>query len=292
MRDLLEPLIQYDENTQLLSLEGVRVGRYVPISDLRGKFEGDAVALASGPSAADFPLEETETLPLIAMNGSVGMADAKGIRPLAYLCDDPSFIIGRPKLAQRGAALAEYLVMSRPSLTALERSAPGILSDRKIVVIERVNRTQNGPILPDRRYAWSIRNDAELVTRFSLFSRRKNRIGFSCNLMKGYFVSRTIPFAALQLGYYLGFERMFLVGVDLNSAGGRFYETGAQALPTSLDEDFDDYILPSFKLMSEGVVKPGKFEVYNLSSASRLPHQVVPKISLKVFRQMLMSKDL
>ena len=287
MSELAGPLIEYDSSTQSLKLDGKVVGNYLPMASLQRRFNGGAIVLASGPSAADFPFDLAKNLPLITMNGSVAMADTHGIRPLVYLCDDPSFIEGRPKLAQRGAELAEYLVMSRPSLTALERNFPGILTGRKIAVIERVNRLQGAQRLSDKRYTWSVRNDPELITRFSWFRSKTNRIGFSCNLGKGYFVSRTVPFAALQLGYHMGFQQMFMVGVDLDSAAGRFYEKGKQALPTTLDEDFDDYILPSFQLLAEEVVRPGKFEVYNLSRASRLPDDVIAKLSIEKFQHML-----
>ena len=60
---------------------------------------------------------------------------------------------------------------------------------------------------------------------------------------------------------------------------GRFYEQGDAALPSRLDEDYDDYILPSFELVAERVVGP-HFRVFGLSQSSRLPERLVPRLSL------------
>lgn len=65
--------------------------------------------------------------------------------------------------------------------------------------------------------------------------------------------------------------------MDLNTSVGRFYEQGDQAVPSRLDGDFDDYILPSFQLLAEKVIKP-QFQVYNLSAQSRLPDRLIPKL--------------
>jgi KDO transferase-3 len=107
-------------------------------------------------------------------------------------------------------------------------------------------------------------------------------------MSKGYFGGRTIPFAALQLAYHLGFSKVFLVGVDMNAQPGRFYEQGEAALPTRLDEDYEDYILPSFELLAEQVVGPA-FQVFNLSQTSRLPGDLVPVIDLHQLDALLAS---
>lgn len=67
-----------------------------------------------------------------------------------------------------------------------------------------------------------------------LFYKSKN-IGFSKDITDGYFCARTIAYVALQLAYYLGFKRVFFVGLDLNSEVGRFYDK-KDPLPTTLDK--------------------------------------------------------
>lgn len=254
----------------------------------RGGYSGAIFLLASGPSSAQFPLQSYPWVPLMAMNGSILRCMDEGIRPLFYLCDDPNFVIGRPELALKGVLHSDNLAMSLDVLEQIHTSSPSALQGKKVYLLERVNRGGGKAILSDRAYAWSIRNDPELISNFSLLRRKPNRIGFSLNLRRGYFGSRTVPFAGLQLACHLGFRQAFLIGMDLRQAGGRFYEKGSGALPSSLDEDFEQYILPSFQLMAKKIAPRTGLRVFNLSTDSRMPDSVVPKLSLVALDQLLM----
>jgi KDO transferase-3 len=213
------------------------------------------------------------------MNGSILKCEADGVKPLFYICDDVRFIEERPMLAIKGLDLAQQLAMSVDCYERLHQLESQRLTQARLYCLQRVNRRHRRPIMSDRHFAWSIRKDPYLHSGFSLLHVKPNRIGFSTHLGRGYFGSRTIPIGALQLACHLGFQRAFLIGVDLNPSAGRFYERGVTAMPSTLDSDFQDYILPSFRLMRERVVRPGHFEVFNLSSESRLPADVVPRLA-------------
>ncbi|HLD65536.1 MAG TPA: lipopolysaccharide core biosynthesis protein [Pseudomonas sp.] len=255
----------------------------------RNSQHGSLFILASGPSAKDFPLQRYADYPMLAMNGSVCCFAAAAIAPFFYLCDDSSFARNRLPLLLQGVALSRHLALSERVIAYLTQQAPTALEGRSVYPFERVNRPLlERPSLPDRVFARQARLDSELECGFSWFRQKPNRIGFSRNLEKGYFSSRTIPYAALQLAYHLGFSRVFLVGVDLDSSKGRFYEQNEEAVPSRLDGDYEDYILPSFQLMAERVVHPG-FQVFNLSRDSRLPAHLVPKITLEQLDELLAS---
>ena len=249
-------------------------------ADCRKRWRGSVILLASGPSAADFPLERYRGIPLIAMNGSILRCVEAQVAPLFYLCDDPGFVRDRPHLAELGVRQSEHMAMSLDCLRMLHAEVPGVLERRRAYLLERVNRLHGRAVVSDRAYAWSIRKDPDLFSGFSLWRSKPNRIGFSRDMGKGYFGGRTIPYAALQLACHLGFERVFLVGVDLSKSVGRFYEKGHAALPSSLDEDYEEYILPSFRLVAEKVLPSTGMRLYNLSSNSRLPEDIAPKIDL------------
>lgn len=253
----------------------------------RRSVTGPVLLLASGPSANEFPLPRYRSLPVVAMNGSIVRCVDEGIRPFYYLCDDPNFVIGRPALALMGVSHGEHLAMSLDVLQAIHAADATALNGKKIYLLERVNRQEGKAVMSDRAYAWSIRNDDELISNFSLLRRKPNRIGFSLNLKRGYFGSRTIPFGALQLVCHLGFRQVFVVGMDLRQGGGRFYEKGEAALPSSLDEDFEQYILPSFALMARKILPRTGMQVFNLSRVSRMPERVIPKITLQRLDELL-----
>ena len=245
----------------------------------RNSQSGPLFIVASGPSAKDFPFEKYRKYPMFAVSGSIQLLMPSGIRPFFYLCDDNSFATQRHEILAEAIECAERVALSPRVITITKEKSPGILDDKNLHQLARVNRAAATAALSDRQFAWHTRNDPDIERRFSLFRKKPNRIGFSRNMEKGYYSCRTIPYAGLQLAYHLGFQTVFLVGVDLNSSKGRFYEAGASAMPSHLDEDYEDYILPCFKLMSDKVVSE-RFRVFNLSMDSRLPSSVVPKITL------------
>lgn len=262
---------------------------YRDLADLRDSQSGSLFIVASGPSAKDFPLSRYASFPMMAVNGSIRLLCDAGISPYFYLCDDSSFVRNRLPFLLDAVDKAQNLALSARVIESLLKHAPHALEDRCVYRFERVNRPERDrAALGDRLFAWRARRDADLECCFSLWRQKPNRIGFSRNLAKGYFSSRTVPYAGLQLAYHLGFSRIFLVGLDLNSSMGRFYEQGVAAVPSRLDADFDDYILPCFRLMAERVVAPG-FRVYNLSVGSRLPASIVPKIGLDQLDELLAS---
>lgn len=259
-----------------------------PFEACRGRYSGTLIVLASGPSAADFPLERYRHVPMVAMNGSIVRFAEAGISPLFYLCDDRGFVRLRLPLVRQGIELAQHAALGAGALEVLLESAPEAIERQSVYLMQRTNRPLDGEELSDRGYAWNVRKDPDLECRFSLWRQKPNRIGFSRNMAKGYFGGRTIPYAAMQLGYHLGFRHVVLVGVDMGAQTGRFYEQGDAALPSRLDEDYDDYILPSFELVAQRVVGP-HYRVFNLSACSRLPASLVPRLSLDQLDELLAS---
>ncbi|VXC14878.1 conserved hypothetical protein [Pseudomonas sp. 8Z] len=248
------------------------------LTELRDSCKGDLFIVASGPSAREFPLQRYAHLPMMAVNGSIRLFTEAGVAPYFYLCDDSSFVRNRLPLLLEALAVAQNLALSPRVIDSLLEREPHALDGRSVYHFQRVNRSAEDKVaLGDRRFAWLARKDIDIECQFSLFRQKPNRIGFSRNLGKGYFSNRTVPYAGVQLAHHLGFSRVFMVGLDLSSGAGRFYEQGSDAVPSRLDGDYEDYILPCFQLMSERVVGP-HFKVYNLSAGSRLPGSIVPKI--------------
>lgn len=78
--------------------------------------------------------------------------------------------------------------------------------------------------------------------------------------------------------------------MDLDGNAGRFYENDKNRLPTALDEQFESLILPSFQLVSKKIIN-NDFRVFNLSSNSRLPEKLIPKITPGQLDRILMEKE-
>lgn len=255
----------------------------------KGLYSGPLFIVASGPSARDFPLTNYAQYPMFAVSGSIQLFTAAGVAPLFYLCDDNSFAAQRHLILRQGLALAQNVALSPRVLSITQGLSGAELGKARLYSFNRLNRGIDGKQqLSDRRFAWKMRNDQDVSCDFSFFSQKPNRIGFSRDMGKGYFSCRTIPYAGLQLAHHLGFNQVILVGVDLDSSQGRFYEQGTAAMPSRLDGDYEDYIEPCFELMARRVICP-KFQVYNLSPKSRLPASLVPKITLDQLDALLAS---
>jgi len=128
----------------------------------------------------------------------------------------------------------------------------------------------------------------QLVRSRAIWGSRSRSLGFSKDLSQGFFDARTVAYAALQLACHLGFNQVFLVGVDLDQSVGRFYEAPGQAVSRChLDEAFERRILPSLTLMADRVVDE-HFAVYNLSATSKIPGAIIPKVTLDQARAMIL----
>ena len=253
----------------------------------RNTCSGPVLIVASGPSTKAFPLERFRHIPMMAMNGSICRFAQVGIRPRFYLCDDSSFVRNRLPWMIQASGLAEHMVLSPRVIDTLLGLECHALDGRSVFRFERAGRcVEGGGEISPRRFAWRIRNDADFECSFSLWRQKPNRIGFSRNMSKGYFNGRTIPYAAIQLACHLGYEQVFLLGVELDSCAGRFYECAETAVPSRIDGDYDEYILPSFQLLADKVINP-QFQVFNLAGSGRLPEQLVPRVALDQFEAML-----
>lgn len=262
---------------QLLRLDTGQCVSLHSFNENRGGFSGAVILVASGPSVLTFPMRCFGHIPMIAMNGSIVRFLEEGIKPLFYLCDDRGVARCKGEAVAQGIVSAENAGLGLAALQEVAKHSPQVLSAGKLHLLERVNRRHEGAVTSDRRFAWSVRNDPDYSVEWSLFRQKPNRIGFSRNLCKGYFNGRTIAYAALQLAYHLGFQKVYMVGVDMNPEQGQFYDPQGLQVPSRLGDDYADYILPSFQLMARRVLCDS-FQVFNLSINSRLPADVVKKI--------------
>ncbi len=261
-------------------------------SDCRHRHRGPVFIVASGPSAAAFPLADYRHIPMIAMNGSLLRLQQDNIPAFFYLCDDPRFVKARHDVIAMAANEADNIALNAPSLERFVQLHPDCEWHANPYLLERVNRSWRQPRLLDRRYAWAIRHDPELLSGFSLLRNKPNRLGFSTNMTKGYYSARTIPYAALQLACHLGFSHAFLIGLDLSPELGRCYPEQGRVLKSTLHLDYDEFILPSFTFMQQHLPEAclpdtAGFNVYNLSHTSRLPDSVVPKLTVTALDTLL-----
>lgn len=248
-------------------------------SRCKGVRQGPVLLIASGSSAKDFPIEQFAHIPMITMNGAISMLAEKGINPYFYVCTDRHFSVQQPHLYATAMRTSENIAVWEDQLRSDKPRPRGRAFALK--------KTPKASIL-----SMLFNRQGPLVRKRSLWSTRCKGIGFSKDLSEGFFDARTVMYPALQLAYHLGFNSVFLVGFDLNQSSGRFYETcKSKKSPCGLDQHFEKRILPSLKLMASHIIDE-RFQAFNLSPESRVPDDVIPKISVQEARTMIVDKAL
>jgi Kdo-III transferase WaaZ len=277
-----------------ISINGITKVHIAPFSEIKSTQHGEVFLIASGPSAGEFNFKDfCLDKPVIAMNGSISLCESNNIKPFFYICYDEFFVGDRLELFMKGVNSAENLAFSYQVIEEILKRCPDALMNKKVFLFERVNRDiYDNRIIPNWLHPLVARARKEAACEFSLLGRKKSGIGFSLDLSKGYYGGRTILFGGLQLAHHIGFNKVFTIGMDMNSSAGRFYEKGEGSTPSNLDIHWQRNILPSFKLMAKSVIKKGTFEVFNLSEKSRVPHKIIPKISLTELRKMLQASEI
>lgn len=267
------------DDSATLGLGDLGSRRVSGLAGLKGRYRGAVFIVASGPSVVDFPIERYASTPMIAVNGSIAYFTREICNPLFYLCDDGDVAFAKSDLVAEALRRSQFAGMGAGAMGRLFEKDPQALLEGQLFLIERVNRWLDRPRISDRRFAWEQRRNADYVIKRSLISQKANRVGFSRNFSAGYFSCRTIAYTAIQLAYFLGFNRVVMVGLDLRSSLGQFYDPAGLRVRSCLDEDYEDHILPHFRWMA-GKVLRSDFRVFNLSSISRLPVDVLPRVTL------------
>lgn len=238
--------------------------------------------LASGPSVGSLDLAKLKGQSIIAVNGTSLLLERYGLRALVYMITDSSFFKGRRSLVQKGFNYAQYFATTPQVLRQIIKGRLAIFDTIKVIFFEFVNQRLGYPKLndPQALYLKSC-NDKRHVLLPTQTSTYNNELGFSSALEAGVFSGRTVVGTALQLAYAMGFRRVYLLGVDMNvDQGTRFYENSKEALRCHLARDYDRVIGPFFEIVASMRGRHG-FEVFNVSTNSRIPESVIPRVSFE-----------
>ncbi len=246
-------------------------------SDLKNTQSKRCLLFASGPSAKHIDLSLYDDEPVFFMNGSIQSLNSKRDSTTFFVADDSHFVRNSLETMSKALELADHLFLSPRAVNILCKKLPSQIQNKSVTIIERANRTYDQESLADREFYQENNRDPDLIfAKQRLFRKKGFNIGFSKNLGKGYFSARTVPYCAMQIAYHLGFREFHIAGMDLTAGIGRFYEEN-KPLATTLGDDYDDHIFPSFKLAGEIARREG-WIITNLSQQSRLPSNIIPKI--------------
>lgn len=272
----LHPRFAIDPVRHAVTWNGRVVCELAPLSDLMGQHQGEpAFLVGSGPSLKHQDLRALGARHCFGMNGSIVRLAQDGVRPSYYVIADADFTRNRWTLMRQILASGAHCLFTPAVLNAICERDATVLAGARVSLYHNHFKDYGQPALEPQDIVGRFAGDARILTR-------DGRIGFSKDPLLGVFTAHTVMYFALQLAYGMGFRDLYLLGMDLGDQGGatRFYETGRGAMPSHMGRDYEAWILPSFRIVG-GLCDRGELQVHNLSPISRLPADVVPRMTLE-----------
>ena len=262
--------------------DGEVIGETQSLASIEGRFrDGACFILGTGPSINALDLTLLEGRALMGVNGAISVMKPNGLAPTHYAVTDRDFFENRFEMIRDVVASGSDCFFSPGGLRVMAERDPTLLASPKLYLSTVVNRPYGRPRRSQESFLRWAAGEPGLVLPHP--PRDDDcRVGWSRDLRHGVFCSRTILFRALQIADFLGYRRLYVLGMDLHykGPGGRAYGEGAKARPTKIERDFEPFILPSFEVL-KGEIDSGALEVYNLSHESRLSRDVLPRKTLE-----------
>ncbi len=256
---------------------GRAVGYAQGVERFKNSQSGKCYIIANGPSVSDLDVNDIDGA-CYGVNGTIVKFRDTSKKLSHYEISDPSFFEKRFELVEEVLDYGTPCHFTFDALNRICEKDPSVLKDKEIILYPLVNTFYGQKTLDINSLCDQFINQgfSYLPEHFDPY------VGFNLNISGGVFGGRTVAFQAVQNAVYLGYDKVFLVGMDLGGQEKmRFYEDNANGKPrkSRLDKDYEPYIEPAFKCAAQAVAD-GHFDLYNLSETSRLPSSIVKKISL------------
>jgi KDO transferase-3 len=254
------------------------------IGVLRKKCAGDAFIIASGPSMKHCDISAMNMKHCFALNGSVMKFVEQNRSPGYYVVIDVDVVWNRLDMIRHAVNRGARCFFTTRVIRAICEADQTLLQRADIYLLDPVNWTYDGRHLSIEAFKNNALNDHDFqLDATGVYD--PTVVGFSKNLEKGVFPGATVVFPAIQIAYYMGYRRVFILGMDLGAKAGqiRFYDELGQARPSHLTDDYDQAIYPSMMLLKE----IQDLDLYNVSLNSRLPDHCMPRISFEDMQAMM-----
>jgi KDO transferase-3 len=258
---------------------GRAVGRVGLVGTLKDRFAGDCFTIAAGPSLREVALDRLAPHDCFSLNCAIRKFGDAGMRPRHCVIVDRKIFENHWPCVRDSITSGALCFFSAVGLSRICEREPGLLGYDNIFLIEAIERRFGIPGIEKTEFFDAYRNDPDVLLDAAQAARSKT-IGFSLNAEKGFFPGKTVATWAVQLARYLGYRSNYILGMDLGGTGKAHFYDDKGARPPDFLKDYDPYIRVAFELARRAADQQG-FEIFNLSSQSTLPAEIIPKISLE-----------
>lgn len=247
----------------------------IDLKTLQNSFSGELVIVASGPSINQITFKHSPYIPSLGVNGAYSLKNKVVFN--FYVITDIHFFSQRPDIVKQIISDKDLLLFVQVDGLVKILNLFGynsilcqisLIEDAFKLTYEPLNTLSELEKDPKRNKSiYFYHND----------TKEHEPLAFETNIMHGVFPAKTVVYWALQISAYLGFNKLYLAGVDLNNFHlPRFYETKDDITYSQLELDFEKNILPAFEHASV-VMKKLKKEVINMSLNSALDTHIFEK---------------
>ncbi len=237
-----------------------------------------AAIIASGPSIRRLndPVRLFHS-PAACANGSISLAASLGVRVAYYVVSDSDFIEQQPELFAQGVERSDAVILNPKTVLTAMLLMPGLLRGRPLFLREDMRYPFKGPQL----------SGTKVISDPRVLAHPNGDRAFSLEPAAGTYPGGTVAYDAVQILFGIGYQRLYLFGMDLTRTGRFYAETNPS--PSRLDRDYEARILPSFELVRTFCRQTGR-RLINCSLDSRLPTAVVPKMDANEGLRQLMAE--
>lgn len=245
------------------------------LSTLRGSYNGRALLIATGPSIKKIDFSSIPKLPTIGVNGAWSLH--KEVDFNIYIIVDMTFIDNRPEFLEKIIAKSDLTLFTTVHgiIKIVDRFSMNNIKCKLVVIEDKCYKIYEKKILSDNvKKTFTSHQDI-------LFLKNSDRIAFNYDIRTGVFDAGTVVYWSLQILAFLGFNKIYIAGLDMNNfSKPRFYETTDNMLPSFLNEKLHDIIIPAFTLASQAL-RNKNIEIINLSQNSAIPSYIFPKLDYR-----------
>ncbi|MDD2832649.1 MAG: DUF115 domain-containing protein [Methylotenera sp.] len=246
---------------------------------LQNSFKNSCFIIASGPSLAAVNLKMMDGFDTISLNCAIKKFNEASIKPTHCIIVDHRIFDTQWACVEASIQSGAHCFFSYDGLSRICERDPTLFNNGNIYLIESISRKFNVPRPSKAQCIELFKKDTKIYIDETLPQLCRS-VGFSSNLAQGLFSGKTVATWATQLAVALGYQQVFIVGMDLGGTGKKhFYADNHNKTPDFM-RDYEPHIRVCFEQVKRASLIEG-FKVYNLSKDSTLPHEIISKITME-----------
>ncbi|PKO47686.1 MAG: hypothetical protein CVU29_02255 [Betaproteobacteria bacterium HGW-Betaproteobacteria-22] len=246
---------------------------------LQNSFKDSCFIIASGPSLAEVDLKMIDKFDTVSLNCAIKKFKEVSINPTHCIIVDHRIFDTQWACVEASILSGANCFFSYDGLSRICERDPTLFNRGKIYLIESISRKFGMPRPGKIECIEIFKKDSKVYIDETLPELCRS-VGFSSNLNRGLFSGKTVATWATQLTVALGYQQMFIIGMDLGGTGKKhFYADNHNKTPDFM-RDYEPHIRVCFEQVKRASLAEG-FKVYNLSKDSTLPHAIISKITME-----------